>query len=406
MGLEEKITENKQIIGLDCLLCVDGTTVYSAVWLKKTSSKIISEEAFEKIDSLAVFSNSLKEKPPAVLILNGKGIIHKHVSWNETDDGKTLLHKAVPNASAAEFYLQQSIPFNGKVLVSIARRSFVDLALDQCLSNKLDVIGCSFGPCVLESVLPLLDIGKGYQYDFPFSEYSLSVVDNHLENFKIGQPFQEGQVKIGDDEISFGTLIPFAAAFSTLAGLAVPKTDIERIQSQKEENKQKHLFQFTLYGFVGFLLILMLVNFFVFGHFKTKKQHLEQTLALNRDILPKQDTLTKEYHRKQDFLERTGMLQASRASYYADDLGRNLPLSISLSGMNINPFQKPKADEDKITFQNKTIRVSGFCNQSLELNDWMQEVKKKTWVKNLVLLNYYQGKGMTSGEFFLQMDIK
>jgi Tfp pilus assembly protein PilN len=100
------------------------------------------------------------------------------------------------------------------------------------------------------------------------------------------------------------------------------------------------------------------------------------------------------------------MLQASRASYYADDLGRDLPVAILLSGMNINPFQKPKTEEEKISFQNKTIRVTGFCNQSLELNDWMQGLKKKTWVKNLVLLNYSQGKGMSSGEFLLQMDIK
>ena len=406
MGLGANITENKQIIGLDCLLSADGNSRYSALWLKKTSSKIITEKVFEKIESLEAFSNSLKEKPPVVLILNGKGIIHKHVSWNETDDGKSLLHKAIPNASPVEFYLQQSEPFNGKILLSIARRSFVDQILDQCLLNKLEVIGCSLGPCVLESILPLLDIGKGYQYDFSFSEYSLSVVDNHLENFKSGQPSEEGQVKIGEDEISFASLIPFAAAFSTLAGLAVPKTDIHRVQTQKEENKQKHLFLFTLYGFVGFLLILMLANFFVFDHFKSKKQHLEHVMALNRDILQKQDTLTKEYHRKQEFLERTGMLQASRASFYADDLGRDLPAAISLSGMNINPFQKPKTEEEKISFQNKTIRISGFCNQSLELNDWMQGLKKKTWVKNLVLLNYSQGKGMSSGEFLLQMDIK
>ena len=406
MGLGANITENKQIIGLDCLLSADGNTHYSAIWLKKTSSKIITEKVFDKIDSLETFSLALKEKPPVILILNGKGIIHKHVSWNETDDSKSLLSKAVPNASPTEFYLQQSEPFNGKILLSIARHSLVDQALDQCLLNKLDIIGCSLGPCILENVLPLLDIGMGYQYDFSFSEYTLSAVDNHLENFKSGQPATTGQVKIGEDEISFSVLIPFAAAFSALAGLAVPKTDIARVQAQKEENRQKHLFQFSLYGFVGFLLILMLVNFFVFDHYKSKKQHLEQVLALNRNILQKQDTLTKEYHRKQDFLERTGMLQASRASYYADDLGRDLPVAISLSGMNINPFQKPKTEEEKISFQNKTIRVTGFCNQSLELNDWMQEVKKKSWVKNLVLLNYSQGKGMSSGEFLLQMDIK
>src|ERR1019366_8262563 len=127
----------------DCLLTAHGSARYSAVWLKKTASKIITEQVFEKIESLETFSKSIKDKPPIVLILNGKGIIHKHVSWNETDDSKSLLNKAIPNASPAEFYLQQSQPFNGKILISIARRTFVDQALDLCLANKLEVIGCS-----------------------------------------------------------------------------------------------------------------------------------------------------------------------------------------------------------------------------------------------------------------------
>ncbi len=406
MNFINRITENKTLLGLDCLLSGDGTVSCSAILLKKAGSKVVTEKVFESCNSLQALSSQMKDKPPVVLVINGKGIIHKHISWNESDDARTLLGKVLPNASLTDFYIQQSAPFNGKVLVSAARRSLIDQILDQCAEQKLDIIGCSLGPLIIESILPLLDTGGGYQYDFSFLEYSLSIVDNHLETFKTAQPFQDGTVKIGEENISFSTLLPFAAAFSALAGIPASHAEVDRVSTQREDNRQKRLFQFTLAGIVGFFLLVMLINFFAFDHFRSKKQHLEQQLSLNKDILQRLDTLTNEFHRKQGFLERTGMLQASRVSAYADDLCRGVPQSITLSGMNINPWQKPKADEDKVSFQKKTMRLSGFCNQSIELNDWMQEIKKKDWVKNIVLLNYSQTKGMQSGEFALQMDIK
>jgi hypothetical protein len=98
------------------------------------------------------------------------------------------------------------------------------------------------------------------------------------------------------------------------------------------------------------------------------------------------------------------MFEASHVSYYADNLCVDIPSSVQLSGMNLNPFQKQKADEDKMSFQNKVILISGFCNQSIELNDWMQQIKKKNWVKKLVLLNYSQIRGMQTGEFIMQLE--
>jgi hypothetical protein len=406
MSIADKITENKSLLGLDCLLSSEGDPVYSAIWLKKTASKIISEKAVEGIASLEAIPGMMKDKPPVILVLNGKGIIHKQISWNESDDERTILGKILPNASLTDFYLQKSASFNGRMLVSAARRSLVDPILDKCAENKLEIIGCSFGPIVMENMLSLLEAGEGYQYEFSFSEYVLSVVDNRLENFKTAQPLKEGSVKIGEETISFSSLIPFAAVFTTLAGMSVPEAGIDRTIAQRQENNQKRLFYFALSSMVGFFLLVMLINFFVFDHYRSKKEHLEQQLAQNHDVIQKLDTLTVEFQRKQAFLERTGMLEASRVSSYADDLGRDMPLSILLSGMNINPFLRPKTEEDKISFEKKIIHLTGVCNHSIELNDWMQEIKKKNWVKNLVLLNYSLGKGMQAGEFSLQMEIR
>jgi Tfp pilus assembly protein PilN len=406
MGLIEKITENKSILGLECFLSAENNLVFSGMSLRKASSVISTEKIFDTSPALAEMLKGEKKLPPAILVITGKGIIHKHVSWNESDDPKSLLNKALPNANLTDFYIQQSRPFNGKVLISVARRSQVDQILDQCAACKLEVIGCLLGPAVMENILPLLKSEGGYQYDFLFSEYKLSVVDNHLENFTGANPPLDGEALLGEERVPFNRLLPFAGAFSLLAGLQLPELIIDRIQVQKEENRQKLLFQFSLASLVGLFLVVMLVNFLVIDHYRTKNQQLGQQLALNRDILQKLDTLKVEFQRKQGFLERTGMLQASRVSSYADDLGRDMPPAILLSGMNINPWQKPKTEEDKISFEKKALRMTGICNQSIELNDWMQELKKKSWVKNLVLLNYSQGKGMQSGEFSLQLEIK
>ena len=404
MKVFDTILEHKRVLGIEYHVSSNGTGVFHIVQLKKERSSISSETKTGPITDLETFFKTWKEKPPVILILNGKGIIHKHISFNDSDDNRTLLGKTIPNAKETDFYMQVSSPFNGKVFVSIARRSVVDVVLEQFKTAKLEVLACCFGPQVMESILPLIE--SGYQYEYAFSEYKLSMVDGHLDSFMVNQPTSEGIAAIGDEQVPFPFLIPFAAAFCFLGSLPFPIAAIDTVKAQKEENHQKRLFQFTKWSIVGFFLVIMTVNFFVFDRYKNKRQDLEQQMALNKDAIQKLDTLTKEFRQKQDFLERTGLLQASRSSYYADDLGKDLPASITLSGVDINPFQKPKNEEDRISFQNKLMRISGFCSQSLELNNWMEEIKKKSWVKDLTLLNYSQVKGMQNGEFLVQVDIK
>ena len=123
--------------------------------------------------------------------------------------------------------------------------------------------------------------------------------------------------------------------------------------------------------------------------------------AGNQDALQKYARLSSEYEEKMAFLKSSGLLETSRSSFYADRIAVDMPSSIQLTEMNINPRVKQSADEDAMMFKAKEMHIQGNCRQSNELNEWIKLVRKKDWVSEVELLNYKQGKGDAVGTFII-----
>jgi hypothetical protein len=155
---------------------------------------------------------------------------------------------------------------------------------------------------------------------------------------------------------------------------------------------------------LAFLFFLMIINFMLFSTFFSKKNTLSTQVNLVQSQLMQHDTLLKEVQQKKEFLLNAGLLDDSRLSFYADQIAIDLPTSITLTELNINPITKNVTPEgDILNATNKLIKMTGLCTQTTILNEWIKILEKKTWIKNTHLVNYSQLKSSDPGEFILEI---
>ena len=81
---------------------------------------------------------------------------------------------------------------------------------------------------------------------------------------------------------------------------------------------------------------------------------------------------------------------------------------ITWTNLEIHPIKKKEANDESevMYFENKIIRITGNCQQSTDLNDWMKSVKQDTWVADAKLLNYQQDNAKDNGLFLLEIVLK
>ena len=396
------------IIGLEAIILPDGKVAYNAASLLKSKAAVEITATLERETSEEILTRFLSIKQPVLLVINGKGLLHKKVQFSAQDTTKTLLQKVLPNANEEDFYVQKThgvLPF---VFVSVIRKSVVDGILEDLKTLGASVIGCSLGPFPVQILIPLLDNQNRSDFDLHFSCHHLTFAGNEIHEYSLlPEPGDVSVLHTSAVDLKKDLLLAFATGFHYFIDGSGADLAIPALSKAKEEFRQKQIF--NLGGWlllIAFLSILML-NYFVFNYYWTKKNEISQVVAMNQAEMTKFELLEKEYNEKQQFFEKTGMLEASRTSYYADQLAQNLPPTIQLTLLHVFPLvKKLTLEENTMSFVGKTIDVSGLCKKSTELNQWIKIIKAKKWVNEVTLLNFSHDKSKETGEFSIELKIK
>lgn len=402
------IIQSKTAVGVEVILLPENAYEINVVILKKVKSILAIEKQKEGIVSFEELAQFIDPKLPIILVLNGKGIIHRKVTFSENDTQVTLLNKVLPNANLNEFDLQQTSISSSQGFVSIIRSNILNEIIEQLKKNKLTgIAGCLLGPFVINNLLPLINTDIISNEQLRFSAYQLQIREQQITD--VGSSEEEGEeaIEIGSDSIKPKLLIAFAAALSYFLGADAGIAKSEVIDNIKEEFKQKQKFEFIGWSLLIAAFSVLLVNYFVFNHYWTKNLGLSSTLASNQSALNRYDTLKVEFAEKKEFLQQNGLLENSRTSFYADKLAASLPSSIHWIDVNIHPVKKKQVNDETegFFFENKSIKISGKCQRSTDLNDWMKEVKLKSWISSVTLLNYTQDNATDDGLFLIEIKL-
>ncbi len=421
VNVEWLMVNGRQAIGLDLFILPDNTYSLSLCILRKKGSKISTERSVSGIKDIASLKEYLSPALPVSLVIGGKGLLHKKVARAEGESSyakasadksdSLLLQKVLPNANIGDFYIQRTPAGADKHFVSVARKNVIDALLKELNDAGYTITSCSFGPFCINALLPMLPSSAVYT-EIATRHYQLNISDSRIVEQSAPPPSQgelvpsltrEGQgvvLTIGEERIDFKSLLSFAVAFSSLLNLHA--NTIPSVTGSREDFRQKTIFQKTLKVSLAAIFLLLLVNYFAFDHFWKKSNELKSRYSLNQESVQKLEKLKKGIAEKEQFYERTNILTPSRTSFYADRIAAELPEHIKLSRLEIHPKQKSK-EEESLSFSSRTVNVKGLCRKSIELNDWMKEIRKNKWVSEVKLLNYSQDKD--GGEFNLEIQL-
>ena len=406
----EHITKSKTAAGVEIFILPDSSFEISVTVLKKEKSSLLTVIQKSGIKNIEEAAAAMDGKLPLILVLNGKGIIHKKVSISEQDTPATLLNKVLPNANLQDFCVQQTTLSASEAFVSVIRASVLnDVANELNACGLKAIVSCFLGPFTVNNLLGIIDQSGIDNEMLSTGRLQLQIREQQITEVQAaGESAMTVPVKVGDDKIPAQELIAFAAAMSYFVSGSEGILNSGTIGLLKEEYTQQRKFEFRGWGFLISVFILLLINYFVFNNYWTKSNGMNATLSMNQSAVQRCEQLKKEYADKKEFLEQNGLLENSRTSYYADRLAESLPASIQLTEMNIHPLKKKAADDesDNLFFENKRIAISGKCQRSTELNDWIKELKQKNWIADVVLMNYNQDNKTEAGLFLIDIKLK
>lgn len=401
----EKWISDRTAAGIEVVL-KEHETSFNLVVLRRNGNTICIEKKAEGLKTADELKTLIDKKIPVILSITGKGVIHKKISDNERPYAlQTLLNKAMPGAALNDFNVQVSEINAEQAFVSLVRSSAGDAAIAGLTTQGIrNIANCFLGPFVLNDVFEQL----GITGSICLSTQRLKTDNNVVTEIQPAQSEQDvTMINVGTDQLSSNLLIAFAAAFSHFLPAKKGIENSLRINNVKEEYTAKRKFERRGMTALVAVFILLLINFFVFSAYRDKNNELNGLYALNESAIQRYDTLKKEFSFKKQFLEENGLLEHSKTSFYADQLAKALPASISWTALKINPQKEVKnAEKNSFTFENKVLEIAGKCAQSIDLNEWMKTIRQQPWIDKLTLINYTQTKKTEPGVFTLRLNLK
>lgn len=395
--------KGNRIACIEVILLTETNWEYNIVVLKKNKTKLEFEAVKTSIDSFDEIKKTLSVKIPVCLVIYGKVIMLKKVSVKE-DKEESILQKILPDATLNDFYFQELYTNNENKFVSVARKNLIEKILDTFSENKFHIVDITFGPFSIEHIFPLFD---NVPDEILLEHYKLKIENSIIKDCKhIEHNKDEIKYQVGDEALSNKALVSFAGGFQYLfVNSGKTSTNIPAVIQSSKEYTNSRIFMVAGWGVLILTFSILLINFLLFDNYNKKSRELYSKVGQYESLLNKHDALEKELEIKKQLLEKTGLLQSSKMSFYADRLASTLPSEIKLTELNINPLKKKQQNKKELIFRKGIIHIAGTSKKSTVLNDWIKTIKQNDWAVDVTILGYKKDLANMPGKFTIEITV-
>tara|TARA_B110000046_G_scaffold172370_1_gene194079 strand:+ start:11053 stop:12225 length:1173 start_codon:yes stop_codon:yes gene_type:complete len=322
----------------------------------------------------------LKGQKHVFLILNDEQVLSKKVAMTHEDE-KVLIRNAFPNISLADFYYEV-YQNTSHSFVCIARKDSIDSIINKYQKKGISVIDFSLGNLVIQNLQPFVE-NKTL-----FSSNAKIEFDTKFMNAIEKGSFSEESYLINDLEVSNTETLPLAGIISYYT-----KNESSTIHKGLSEHYfHKRFFEVGLKVGLGFLLILLLVNFFFFSSYRDKVSNLMGELQLSETYKNQLNKLQEEVTQKKRLVESVQSASNSKLSQYIDRLGNSTPKTILLSQIHFQPKEGLQKKDKPLSFKTGQIVVKGISKENEDFSNWVSILEQKKWIKNISIHEYGKGK--------------
>ena len=353
--------------------------IYGSI-LKKSGKELNTELTFE-VKTIDDLSKKLNRHQHLVLAINNDKVLSKAIE-NEQDDVLKLVYKAFPNINLDDFYFE-ILSQKNRHFITLCRKDYVNSLIEAYSKLKLSIIDISLGNNLIGNISSFLSDERICS--------SNSVIK--IENSQVTQ-IKKDNVTIKDYDINGLTisnlhLLSFSGALQTVLKSSSTKSNFFAEKEHLITNyKQTRFFNLSLKLGGLFILVLLLINFFVFNYYFNKVNDLKQISEINQSTKSKIAKLINTVSKKQKMVDDLLRSETSKSSFYCDIIIHSLPSTILLSEFNYQPLLKRIKPEKNIELKENSIIILGSSNNSEDFSNWIGLLEKKKWINKIDIIEY------------------
>ncbi|MCB0401210.1 MAG: hypothetical protein KDD41_03945 [Flavobacteriales bacterium] len=394
------VIRGKECLGVEIIFTSKEHFTVIAVELVSEKDGITIQRKWADI-TLEELAKLNAKKLPVYVSVTGRGIIFKKVKHTLPGD-QELLNQVLPNASVKDFHLQQSSMSGSEGWVAVARKDLVEELLDQMEQAGFFVLHVYLGPFILENIIGL--IGKDSLHTL---SHELLFYDNLISHIdSLGDVSGSHEYEIDGELINSYELVAFATAFSHfLMPPGLIPMESGQVNQFREEYLHKKKASVVGLSIAVLFLLLTVGNLLVKNNIEASYNEYQYQVLSKKELVEELGKLREEMAVKEAFIQNSGVVRASRISYYADQVALSIPDAIRLDELFINPTEKRINKAEDIAFLYNKIKVTGTVTRSIDLNEWIKHLKNHNWSGDVTIISFNQENLSTPGEFEIEIEI-
>lgn len=343
----------------------------------------------ENLKELKDSKELMGDHVPVILHIDGWGVLIKE---NGTDNNSIPI-------DGKEFFLKEySNPNGNGSYFSIIRIDLLNSIIDFCSSASLHVTGVFLGPFNVGLLSPYFE----NENEIRAGKWNLALNQGFIHSFHAAGVENETTYSIGGDSITSGLLPLYGDIVAFFSGDRVNNPIIAK---SREEYVYGRLIKYLGVTSLGVVLLLLLVNFFIWDSLRQRSTALTSEVASNVQLLSQLEEKKLELKEKESLVAQyIGTNEKTHYAWYADRLGATLPSGIHLTGMDIQPINRKLKNGVPIEYQSRLIEVEGNAENMSQISEWINAIRKENWAKQVELISFHSDNEQAKGHFKLQIN--
>jgi Tfp pilus assembly protein PilN len=371
----------------------ENDEAYNLLAVKKKGNKIeiIRKDSFDTFEKLL---RNIDVKIPILLLIDGKGVLNKEIDLNNEADLNWQ-----KNIDFSTIYYTELKGLRSN-FISFCRKNSINETL-----NKFKEKGFQTADIYVGSFLSALLQNTINNEIIVSNNLVLEFENEKLYKFsKQIDPIKQKDYTIVKEVISS----KFLPLYGVLIHFFIQQKEVSKTNDKSlnvEEIIYKKAFNTLGVSLLLFFMSTLFVSYFLIQFYNSKNTALNLQNTYSNKSYQLILNLEKQKENKKQILKESGFLSSKFLSYYSYEIIKEIPKDISLVQLNVIPLNAETKANKKISFETKSIIIKGETFNESSFNNWMENLKKVSWLKNFEIISLKKDKKNKS-QFEVKITIK
>ncbi len=386
----------KTLLALEHSLQVDDPVIFGLELVQKKGELDIHQTFTAKHpDELSAF---IKTTPQISLVITNDHVLFKEVPHFNTD--AEIVAESFPNLNLNDFYYQ-ILRTADKSFIAVCRKQYVETLVETYQKATIKITNIALGGLKMAAL-------AGYAEGEQLHSYNTEVSFNNGEVIKITPQNDTTRQQYSIEGLTFPSThtLPLAVALDNILKPDNISGNIEERNTELQKNyKESQFFKSTLQIGIGFLLLALLINFFIFNAKYKKWQGLQEELQV---YTTQKEHITRkqaDVHAKESLVQSILTTGFSKSSYYIDTIVQEQPSTVLLTSLAYQPLAKPIRKNKAIDLMKGVLSITGVSTDKADFTAWLRTMEGFLFVDAVTITQYGLDKKNTTG-FELILNIK